>query len=217
MRPNDIRIYKNGLRDAIKSERRSMPQDIKAELDRRIARNVLRLYQYRSADTLLVYVSTKIEVDTFEIMANAWRDGKRVAVPRCIPGTRRMEFHYISSTDDLSPGSFGVLEPEESSPVVTDFAGCLMLLPALSLDYLGYRLGYGKGYYDRYLARFTGPLVGICYSSDIRRHMYHGRFDRPVDVILTEGWIKDVSSRRHKEQKKIPRQSAAPQIRSRKG
>ena len=115
MRPNDIRIYKNGLRDAIKCERRSMPQDIKAELDRRIARNVLRLYQYRSADTLLVYVSTKIEVDTFEIMANAWRDGKRVAVPRCIPGTRRMEFHYISSTDDLSPGSFGVLEPEESS------------------------------------------------------------------------------------------------------
>ena len=90
MRPNDIRIYKNGLRDAIKCERRSMPQDIKAELDRRIARNVLRLYQYRSADTLLVYVSTKIEVDTFEIMANAWRDGKRVAVPRCIPGTRRM-------------------------------------------------------------------------------------------------------------------------------
>lgn len=208
MRPNDIRLYKNGLRAAIKAERKAMSPDEKSALDRKIAKNVQRLYQYRSATTLLIYVSTPIEVDTFEIMANAWHDGKKIAVPRCIPGTRSMEFHYISSVNDLSPGSFGVLEPDESRQVVTDFTGCLMLLPALSLDYLGYRLGYGKGYYDRYLAKFTGSLVGICYSADIRRHMYHGRFDRPVDVILTENWIKDVGSRRRDEQKKIPRQNS---------
>ncbi len=205
MRPIDIRQYKTELRDAIKEERRNMPPQIKSELDSGVARNVFRLYQYRSAGTVLVYVSTDIEVDTFKIIEGAWRDGKRVAVPRCIPGTRSMEFHYITSFDELSKGSFGVLEPSENAEKVTDFTGCLMLLPALSIDYLGYRLGYGKGYYDRYMARFNGACAGICYSGCIRRHMYHGKFDRPVDVIVTEKWIKDVSARRHDDRRKFIR------------
>ena len=183
-----------------------MNPEEKQKLDSGITRNVFRLYQYRSCKTVLVYVSTSIEVDTFEIIKGALKDGKRVAVPRCIPDTRLMEFHYIESLEDLSPGAFGVLEPNESLPVVEDFTGCLMLLPALSIDYLGYRLGYGKGYYDRYMSRFTGACAGICYSNYIRRHMYHGRFDRPVDVIVTEKWIKDVSSRRRDDRRKFLRQ-----------
>lgn len=206
MRPIDIRQYKNELRSFIKDERRNLSPEVKAQLDGGIARNVFRLYQYRAAKTVLVYVSMPIEVDTYRIIEGAWRDGKRVAVPRCIPDTRLMEFHYINSFDDLSPGSFGVPEPDESMTTVDRYDGCLMLLPALSLDYLGFRLGYGKGYYDRYLSRYTGACVGICYSSDIRRHMYHGRFDRPVDVIVTEKWIKDVSLRRKNGNKKFSRQ-----------
>lgn len=206
MRPIDIRQYKTELRNSIKDERRNMDPEEKAKLDAGVTRNVFRLYQYRSCKTVLVYVSTAIEVDTFEIIKGAWRDGKRVAVPRCIPDTRLMEFHYIESFDDLSPGTFGVLEPDENLPVVEDFTGCLMLLPALSIDYLGYRLGYGKGYYDRYMSRFTGACAGICYSNYIRRHMYHGRFDRPVDVIVTEKWIKDVTARRRDDRRKFFRQ-----------
>lgn len=206
MRPVDIRQYKQELRDSIKEERRNMDPEEKARLDSSIARNVQRLYQYRSAKTVLVYVSTLIEVDTFKIIENCWRDGKQVAVPRCIDGTRLMDFHYITSFDNLKPGAFGVLEPGEHLPVVEDFTGCLMLLPALSIDYLGYRLGYGKGYYDRYMSKFSGACAGICYSDCIRRHMYHGRFDRPVDVIVTEKWIKDVSSRRETQRRKFSRQ-----------
>ena len=206
MRPIDIRKYKQELRDSLKDERRNMVPESKAKLDAGVLRNVLRLYQYRSAQTVMVYVSTAIEVDTFGIIKNAWADGKRVAVPRCIPGTRLMEFHYITSFDDLKPGTFGVLEPYETLPVVENYTGCLMLLPALSIDYLGYRLGYGKGYYDRYMSRFNGSCAGICYSDCIRRHMYHGRFDRPVDVIVTEKWIKDVSSRRRDDNRKFMRQ-----------
>ena len=206
MRPIDIRQYKTELRNSIKDERRNMDPEEKQKLDSGVTRNVFRLYQYRSCKTVLVYVSTAIEVDTFEIIKGALKDGKRVAVPRCIPDTRLMEFHYIESLEDLSPGAFGVLEPDEALPVVEDFTGCLMLLPALSIDYLGYRLGYGKGYYDRYMSRFTGACAGICYSDYIRRHMYHGRFDRPVDVIVTEKWIKDVSSRRRDDRRKFARQ-----------
>ena len=82
MRPIDIRQYKQELRDAIKEERRNMNPEEKARLDSGIARNVQRLYQYRSAKTVLVYVSTVIEVDTFKIIENCWRAGKLVAVPR---------------------------------------------------------------------------------------------------------------------------------------
>lgn len=205
MRPIDIRQYKNELRENIKNERRNMPPEDKKKLDSGVARNVFKLYQYRSAKTIMVYVSTAIEVDTYEIIKGAWADGKKVAVPRCIPGTRFMDFHYITSFDDLKPGTFSVLEPDSSLPTVTDFNGCLMLLPALSIDYLGFRLGYGKGYYDRYMSKFTGACAGICYTSDIRRHMYHGRFDRPVDVVVTEKWIKDVSARRREDRKSFLR------------
>ena len=203
MRPVDIRQYKIELRNSIKEERRNMDPQQKALLDSGVTRNVFRLYQYKAAKTILVYVSTAIEVDTFEIIKGALKDGKRVAVPRCIPDTRLMEFHYIESLEDLSPGAFGVLEPDESLPIVEDFTGCLMLLPALSIDYLGFRLGYGKGYYDRYMSRFTGACAGICYSEYIRRHMYHGRYDRPVDVIVTEKWIKDVTARRRDDRRKF--------------
>ncbi len=190
MRPVDIRKYKQSIRESSRARRMEVPTEVRAEQDRRIAQNVRRLRQYPPSGTILIYVSTPIEVDTKRIIENAWADGKRVAVPRCIPDTRLMEFHYITSFDDLKPGMFGVLEPDESLEIVTDFDGCLMIVPAMQFDINGYRLGYGKGYYDRYMSRFSGVSAGLCYIEELRRHMYHGRYDRPVDVIVTDKCIR---------------------------
>ena len=186
----DIRKYKQSIREAQKKHRAEMDKERKASLDRDIAANVRRLNEYSPAKTLLVYVSTPIEVDTKLIIENAWADGKKVAVPRCIPDTRDMEFHYISSFDELSPGSFSVLEPDPSLPIVTDFEDCLMIVPGMQFDMNGYRLGYGKGYYDRYMVRFNGRSAGICYSNELRPYMHHGRYDRSVDIIVTDKKIK---------------------------
>lgn len=190
MHPLDIRKYKQSIREAQKKHRAEMDKERKASLDRDIAANVRRLNEYSPAKTLLVYVSTPIEVDTKLIIENAWADGKKVAVPRCIPDTRDMEFHYISSFDELSPGSFSVLEPDPSLPIVTDFTDCLMIVPGMQFDMNGYRLGYGKGYYDRYMVRFNGRSAGICYSNELRPYMHHGRYDRSVDIIVTDKKIK---------------------------
>lgn len=190
MRPLDIRKYKTELRQRYKQNRQLLPPGQKADWDSRIRTHVLRLYQYKRCHTLLIYVSTEIEVDTRGIIEQALADGKKVAVPRCIPGTRMMDFHYIPSLEVLRAGAFSVPEPNPLLPVVTSFASCLMVVPALSLDSYGYRLGYGKGYYDRYMSEFTGQSVGLCYARDFRRHMYHGRFDRPVDLIITEKGIR---------------------------
>ena len=101
-----------------------------------------------------------------------------------------MEFHYITSLDQLTAGSFSVLEPPAHYPIVTDFSGALMLVPGFMFDFFGYRLGYGKGYYDRYMSRYSGAAVGLCYSAEFRPHMYHGRYDRAVDTVVSEKWIR---------------------------
>ncbi len=187
----DIRQLKTRLRAKYRAIRTEMDPEERADCDSRIAERVRRLWQYRRARQVLVYVSTPIEVDTRRIITRALADGKRVAVPRCIPDTRQMEFYYIRSLDELSPGSFGVDEPEPlEENLVTDLSEGLCLIPAFCYDYAGYRLGYGKGYYDRFLPRFGGSLIGICYSSCVRRYLPHGRFDRPVELIVTENYIR---------------------------
>ncbi len=195
MHPVDIRKYKQDLRLKCREERRNMPHEKKQELDRKIAENVRRLKEYKPAKTLLIYMSTPIEVDTVEIIKNAWADGKQVAVPRCIDGTRDMEFHFITDFDCVSPGTFSVLEPSPDLPVVTDFSGCLMIVPGMRFDMKGYRIGYGKGYYDRYMVRFTGISAGICYSDELKPFMYHGRYDRAVNIVVTDKRIKTCDRR----------------------
>ncbi len=190
MHPIDIRKYKIELREQCRNRRKSINPDVKEEMDAGIAERVKKLYQYRSAKVIMVYVSTSIEVDTFKIIENALKDGKQIAVPRCIPQTRQMEFHYITSVDQLTPGSFSVLEPPEHYPIVSDFSGALMLVPGFLFDCFGYRLGYGKGYYDRYLSRYNGAAVGLCYSEELRPYMHHGRYDRAVEAIVSEKWIR---------------------------
>ena len=192
----DIRKLKMRLRAQFRAIREEMDPTARAQADCRIAETVRSLWQYRVSQQILVYVSTPIEVDTYRIIEQAWADGKRVAVPRCVPDTRNMEFYYIESMDDLSPGSFGVLEPQEDpARLVSDFSKSMCLIPAFSYDYAGYRLGYGKGYYDRFLARFTGYMIGICYSSCVRRYLPHGRFDRPVQLLVTENYIRRTGRR----------------------
>lgn len=188
---NDIRPVKTALREKYRSLRQNMPQEIREKADQDIATQVRKLWQYKRNDVLLTYVSTSIEVDTTRIINNAIADGKRVAVPRCIPGTRNMEFYFIDTVDDLKPGMFGVLEPDpDTSEMLTDLSGGLCIVPAFSYDWRGFRLGYGKGYYDRFLSRFEGNIIGICYSECVQRSLPHGRYDRAVELLVTEKYLR---------------------------
>ena len=192
----DIRPVKTALREKYRAIRTAMTEEERKSCDEGVAAQVRRLWQYKSNHTLLVYVSTSIEVDTFRIITNALQDGKRVAVPRCVPGTRNMEFFYIQSLDVLQPGSFGVLEPDPAvCEPLTDLSCGLCIVPAFSYDWSGFRLGYGKGYYDRFLSRFEGNIIGICYSNCVQKSLPHGRFDRPVEVLVTEKYLRRIKNR----------------------
>lgn len=159
----------------------------KQTLDRKIKNRLLNMWAIRQVDTVLCYVSTDIEVDTRELINTLLQMGKRVAVPRCEDGRTEMNFYYIDSLESLSSGSFGVDEPDPQKCVmVGKTEGTVCIVPAFMFDKSGYRLGYGKGYYDRYLSGYKGSTIGICYDANIVDELYHGKYDRTVDLVVTE-------------------------------
>lgn len=195
MKNIDLREYKGVLRQEAKAYRRSLSAEAKEKKDSAILRRLLSLRQYQQASLVLTYVSTPIEVDTHQLIRQAFADGKRVGVPRCIDGTRLMEFYEIGSMEDLEKRTFGVLEPiPERCQLLTDFSKSICVVPALLYDLSGYRIGYGGGYYDRFLAQYPGYKVGITYVKCIRRKVLHGRYDVPVSALVTERYVNFLKS-----------------------
>ncbi len=188
----DLREYKGKLRTKVKRWRGLLAPEQKAVLDSEIKRRLLGTYQYKNCMTVMIYASTSIEVDTFGIIEHALSVGKKVAMPRCISGTREMTFHYVSDVSQLKKGSFGVLEPTEDMPLADKPDKPLMVVPALMLDSFGYRLGYGGGYYDRYLSGFDGESIGICYSENYCYRLCHGRYDVPLGAVLTDKFVRRI-------------------------
>lgn len=191
-RIKDIRPIKRKLREKCKQSRREFLPEQKSTADRKIRGKLLNLWLLRNAKTVLVYVSTEIEVDTRELISELFLRGVTVAVPKCEDAFGNMSFYIIRSFDELKKGFFGVLEPEPSQcEKLTDFSDSVCIVPAFMFDKKGFRLGYGKGYYDRFLADFPGTALGICYNGEVCERLYHGRFDRPVDMIVTDRQIID--------------------------
>lgn len=192
----DIRPIKTRLRKSAKEKRLSMPETLKKSYDRKICNKLLNLWAVREAAAFLCYVSTPIEVDTKQFITALLASGKKVAVPRCEGGKSEMNFYYINSLDELTVGTFGVLEPSGNADNrVTETRDTLCVVPAFMFDENGYRLGYGKGYYDRYLSGYKGTTVGICYDENIKKELFRGKYDKAVDMVLTEKRIITVDKR----------------------
>jgi len=140
---------------------------------------------------VLFYVSFRSEVSTRQMLAEAWRAGKRVAVPYCVAG--RLELVAIEDPDDLAPGTLGILEPrpelrDNPERRVDPNEPDLIVVPGLAFDRRGNRLGYGQGYYDKLLrlARPDASLVALAFECQLADAVPHLAHDVPVHKILTE-------------------------------
>ncbi|NLP47624.1 MAG: 5-formyltetrahydrofolate cyclo-ligase [Clostridiales bacterium] len=192
----DIRVQKNLLREKSKAYRENLNPDEKERLDRKISNRFLNLWHYREADLILIFVSTEVEVDTYLIMADALQKGKRVAVPRCVEGTRNIEYYLIDSPDDLEPGTFGVPEPNPQKNLkLTEFDGAVCVVPALVYDKSGFRIGFGKGYFDRFLSSVQLKTIGLIYDACLLDSVPRGKYDKRIDMIVTESKILDFSGK----------------------
>lgn len=193
MRRLDIRSFKNKLRNSYKEYRAGLSPQQKSDFDCKALENLKKVYQFKSAKLLLTYVSLHDEIDTINLIKYAFSKGMKVAVPRCKMETYTMDFYLITSLDDLEVGAFKVLEPNlDKCELLTNFDDSICVVPALSFDYKGFRLGYGKGFYDRFLADYEFCKVGLCYSECIKPKLPHGRYDVPVDLLVTEKYIRTI-------------------------
>lgn len=183
----DIRPQKNLLRERYRRIRQSIPLPEKQKKDESITNGFIRLPSFERCDIILLYASVRSEIATDRLIERCLAAGKQVALPKCI-GKRHMEYYAIRSLSELTPGAFGIPEPEaKQENLISCFDNALCVVPALSYDRYGYRLGYGGGYYDSFLAKFSGDAIGVCYSNCIyEQRLPHGKYDRRLPSFLTE-------------------------------
>jgi len=168
-------------RDAIQPAMRQAKSDA-------IWKRLVELPVFQQAEAAFFYVTHGSEVDT-SLMRQMARDlGMRVAAPRSKPGDYSMVFHWLDSEDSLLPGAYGILQPEPSAPVAALGPKVVVLVPGVAFDPRGNRIGFGGGYYDRWL---TGPglgaaTVGLAFHEQVLAAVEAEPHDRPVDGLVTD-------------------------------
>lgn len=184
-------LEKQRLREERLAAREALSEQERSVLDDRITQKLLATSEYAEATTVLTYVSVSSEVSTRMFIERALRDGKTVAVPRCLPG-HCLEFVAITSLDQLIAAPFGLLEPPKELPALTEeqMDASICIVPALLVDTKGYRLGYGAGFYDRFLSTYPGKKICLAYQHNLSKTMLpHTEFDVPVDMVITESEV----------------------------
>ncbi|WP_432358602.1 5-formyltetrahydrofolate cyclo-ligase [Sporosarcina sp. UB5] len=152
-----------------------------------------RLYtceEYASARTIGVTISRFPEVDTYPLIEFAWKSGKRVAVPKCIPETREMDFRLITSMSDLETVYMDLKEPivERTVSIGKSEIG-LQVVPGVVFSDEGFRIGFGGGYYDRYLTNYDGNRVSLAFEIQTSQLVPIEEHDIPVNKIITENRV----------------------------
>ena len=190
-----IKREKDIIRKDCSDRRNAIDKDLHRQMDENICTTAVSLSSFRYADVVLLYAPIKSEIDVMPIFHEAIKRGKRVAFPRCNVEERTMKFHFVESEEDLSPCAYGIREPREDAPVYDPETFCgsaVCYVPGLAFDVRGYRLGYGKGYYDKFMNCYNGCTIGVVYSQFILPTLPRGRFDKHCDAMLTEKGIKAV-------------------------
>lgn len=156
--------------------------------DQQILTRLINSHLYKKADLILIYVSADSEVDTRFIINYALKDRKTVAVPFC--SGKNMLFGKIECFDELVCGKYGILTVDEPyKKIISDFKNALCIVPGICFDLNGARIGYGGGFYDRFLAENKVCTVGLCFQKCICSKIPFDEHDIKIDYILTENYL----------------------------
>ena len=173
---------KASLRKAIREKKRAMTEEQIQLAGKRLCELFVQSEAYQKAETIYGYLPYNQEVRTWDALRQAMKDGKRVAVPK-VYGTE-MRFIYISDFSQVETGYCGIPEPVLDGPVAED-RNALVLMPGLAFDRDGHRIGYGGGFYDKFLASEPEhPTLALCYEFQIVDQLPTEAFDIPVDMVL---------------------------------
>ena len=195
--PMTPKEQKKLLRPVCKQIRKAVPD--KPHKTAKIMKALCSLPAFRNANVILSYYGVGDEVATAAILETALQSGKRVGVPRCYEESRMefLEIRHLRELSSLSP--FGIPEAPDGTAVIDPQEADLILVPALAFAKDGARIGYGKGYYDRYLKRCSAHTVGLCFEDCLRDTLPVNQNDRRVQQIITEEQIISLSNTFHPE------------------
>ncbi|PGY14866.1 5-formyltetrahydrofolate cyclo-ligase [Bacillus cereus] len=175
------------LRKQIIEHMNSLSEEQYTTLSEQIAVSLYAQKEWAEAKTIGITLSIDNEVNTYPIIEKAWEEGKKVVVPKCNKGTRAMSFRKISKFDQLETVYMNLREP---IPALTDEVNAdeidLQIVPGVAYTERGERIGYGGGYYDRYLVHYKGKTLSLAYDFQMVKHIPVEPFDKNVKKIITE-------------------------------
>ena len=175
-------MNKQELRAWVRQKKRAMTvEEIEAK-SAALAEKFCETDFYRNAKTIYGYLPYNQEVRTVPMLERALADGKTVAVPKCYG--EEMRFIRMDDLTKVEKGYAGIPEPIEDGPVADDETA-LVLMPGLAFDPQGHRVGYGGGFYDKFLAKEPGhPTVALCYEFQVFDALEVDDYDIPVDLVI---------------------------------
>ena len=181
-------LSKELLRKYVCEEISALPDDYVAGSDKGLFQRVTSLKEFTEARTIMVYHSVRREPDTLEIAKSALNAGKTVAFPYCLKGGA-MQARAVRSISELTPSMLGIPAPPDTAPIIFPDDLELVIVPALTYDAAGYRIGYGGGYYDRYLCGINAFTVGLARERLLRPELPREAHDIAVKCVATENAV----------------------------
>jgi 5-formyltetrahydrofolate cyclo-ligase len=173
---------KSSLRKLLLGRRDNLSADFMSIASKQIQKNLKKIEAYRDAQTIACYYSIGSEVKTQDIMQEIISEGKTLALPKI--DNDMLVFYNVKKFEDLEKGEFGIMEPKQNCSVLTKFD--IILVPAVAMTSVGQRLGYGKGFYDRFLAGKDITTVALTYSRLIVKHIPRSDDDISIQWVVTE-------------------------------
>lgn len=182
-------MTKNEFRKKYLSLRNDIPVSQKQIFDGILTKKILSAEEYRNAENILLFASVGSEVNTWGLLDESIRQNKKVYFPKCID-EKRMEFYRVFSKEDLISGMYGIPEPSgRTEKYDSNCESDLAVIPAIAVGRDFSRLGYGKGYYDRFLKDFNGITVCPVYPQFLCGTVPNDKFDIPQKIIITPNEI----------------------------
>lgn len=186
---------KRELRKQLISQRSQLSEEVISRASFQITSLLLDepLQNIDENQTIMCYIPTKGEVDIYPLINELLNKGIQVVVPRTYPESKTMDPVPITDVNaDLQPGSYGIYEPKESLAALADYSTITkVIVPGVAYDKSGYRLGFGGGYYDRFIESLSGDVefIAVAYDFQVFPEIPKDPWDRPVDILVTENSI----------------------------
>lgn len=180
-------MAKDKLRQQMIETLKNLSEAEKQTIENKLTKRFLLTEQWKKSHVVALTISQSLEWSTRLIIEEGWKQGKTIVVPRCKPEEKKLQFYQFTSYDELEVVYYQLKEPKaDPNKYVPKESIDLIVVPGLVFDEQGYRIGFGGGYYDRFLADYDGMTISMISERQLVEKVPAESFDIPVDHLLTE-------------------------------